>query len=84
MSRSVPQQDCHKHRVGTCASTSAFGIHAGEMWRWHRSAAYMIEDIIDPHVHEYANAFIPPGIPDAVEERWAPAFERAGAWTRRW
>jgi len=43
----------------------------------------MIEDIIDSHVHEYAHAFIPPGIRDAVEERWALAFERAGRWTRR-
>jgi len=55
-----------------------FGINAGKMWRWHRSTARMIEDIIDSHVHEYAHAFIPPGIPHAVEERWALAFERAG------
>ena len=61
-----------------------FGIHARKMRRWHRSTAWMIEDIVDPHVHEYAHAFTPPGIPDAIEERWAPAFERAGAWTRRW
>ena len=42
----------------------------------------MIEDIIDSHVREYAHAFIRPGIPDAIEERWALAFERAGRWTR--
>jgi len=61
---------------------SGFGIHAGQMWRWHRSLAWMIEDIIDSHVREYAHAFIRPGIPDAIEERWALAFERAGRWTR--
>ena len=37
-----------------------------------------VEDIVDPHVHEYAHAFTLPGISDEVEERWALAFERAG------
>ena len=43
----------------------------------------MIEDIVDSHVHEYAHALVPLGIPDAVEERRALRFERAGRWTRR-
>ena len=60
-----------------------FGIHAGEMWWWRRSLTPMTEDIVASHVHEYAHAFIPPGIPDAVRERWALAFERAGEWVRR-
>ena len=59
------------------------GMHWRKARRWHRSVAWMVEDIIDSHVHEYAHAFIPPGVPDAAEERWALAFEHAGRWTRR-
>ena len=58
-----------------------FGIHAGKevaVSSCHRSTAWMIDDIIDSHVHEYAHAFIPPGVAGAVGERWALAFERAG------
>lgn len=59
------------------------GMHARKARRWHRSVEWMIRDIIDSHVHEYAHAFTPTGVKDAVEERWALAFERAGAWARR-
>ncbi len=62
------------------------GMHWRKAQRWNRSITWMIYDIIDSHVHEYAHAFIPPGVEDKVEERWALKFERAGRWTRtgRW